>query len=113
MPPLSPEDILQLFSAGPREHHERPTVPMVYDPAQGKVVFFRPKKTVVIISLGDAYWVDSAADDADALAKLNDPDKRGFLPIRIPVRFSLVEGITRLDFRSRFSFSVPVFVTGM
>jgi hypothetical protein len=122
MPPRALEDLLQLafdriegllalVSGGPREHREL-TVSTVYAAATNSTAFAAPKKHLRIFSEEDVFWVDSAADDADAATKLSTPGQRGFIRGGDRLEVSLAAGVTRLDFVARDT-AGGVFVTGL
>lgn len=122
MPPRALEDLLQLafdriegllalVSGGAREHREL-TVSTVYAAASNSAAFDSPKKHLRIFAEEDVFWVDSAADDADAAAKLVSPGQRGFIRGGDRLEVSLAAGVTRLDFLARDT-AGGVFVTGL
>ncbi len=122
MPPRAPEDLLQLafdrierllalVSGGPREHREL-TVSTVYAAATNSAAFSSPKKHVRVFSEEDVFWIDSAADDADAATKLSTVGQRGFIRGGDRIEVSLAAGVTRLDFLARDT-AGGVFITGM
>ncbi|MBI2931813.1 MAG: hypothetical protein HYY16_09190 [Planctomycetes bacterium] len=122
MPPLPLEDLLQLafkrlerllglVSGGAREHAEL-TASTVYAAATNSFSFGAPKRHLRIFAEEDAYWIDSAADDADAAAKLAAAGGRGFVRGGDRLEISLAEGITRLDFLARET-AGGIFITGL
>lgn len=122
MPPRAPEDLLQLafdriegllalVSGGPREHREL-TVSTVYAAATNSAAFSSPKKHLRVFSEEDVFWIDSAADDADAATKLATAGERGFIRGGDRLEVSLAAGVTRLDFLARDT-AGGVFVTGL
>jgi hypothetical protein len=122
MPPRAPEDLLPLavdgierllalVSGGAREHREL-TVSTVYDAATNSTTFGSPKKHLRIFAEEDVFWVDSAADDADASSRLSTPGERGFIRGGDRLEISVAAGVTRLDFLARDT-AGGVFVTGL
>jgi hypothetical protein len=122
MPARAPEDLLQLafdriegllalVSGGAREHREL-TVSTVYAAATNSATFGSPKKHLRIFAEEDVFWVDSAADDADAATKLSTAGQRGFIRGGDRLEVSVAAGVTRLDFLARDT-AGGVFVTGL
>ena len=103
-------DILGLVSGGPREHREL-TVSTVYAAVTNSTTFSSAKKHLRIFTEEDVYWVDSAADDADATSKLGAANQRGFIRAGDRLEISLKTGVTRLDFLARDT-AGGVFITG-
>lgn len=100
-----------LVSGGTREHREL-TISTVYAAATNSAAFDSPKKHLRIFAEEDVFWVDSAADDADAAAKLVSPGQRGFIRGGDRLEVSLAAGVMRLDFLARDT-AGGVFVTGL
>jgi hypothetical protein len=94
------DTMIGLLGGGVREHREL-TVSTTYDAAANKAAFTTGKKHLRVFSLEDVYWVDSAASDADAAAKLAAANQRGFIRSGDRLELSLRLPITRLDFLAR------------
>jgi hypothetical protein len=94
------DTMIGLLGGGAREHREL-TVSTTYDAAANKAAFTTGKKHLRVFSLEDVYWVDSAASDADAAAKLAAANQRGFIRSGDRLELSLRLPITRLDFLAR------------
>ena len=125
MPVYSIEDIAQMIfdaaknanrvlavDGGPRDHGEQAAVSTTYAASTNKIEFSSAKRFIRMFATRDMYWVDSAADDADATTKLGAAGSRGFIPKDGVVEFSLSEGIKRLDFLAAQS-AGAVYVTGL
>jgi hypothetical protein len=94
------DTMIGLLGGGAREHREL-TVSTTYDAAANKAAFTTGKKHFRVFSLEDVYWVDSAASDADAAAKLAAANQRGFIRSGDRLELSLRSPVTRLDFLAR------------
>ncbi len=105
------ELLLALVSGCAREHHEL-TVSTVYAATTNKAAFASPKKHLRIFTEEDVFWIDSAADDADAAAKLSTAGQRGFIRGGDRLEVSVTVGVTRLDFLARDT-AGGVFITGL
>jgi hypothetical protein len=92
--------MIGLLGGGAREHREL-TVSTTYDAAANRATFTIGKKHLRVFSLEDVYWVDSAASDTDAAAKLAAANQRGFIRSGDRLELSLRSPITRLDFLAR------------
>lgn len=135
MPPKTPEDIIQsvydatlkairtsggssqseiisYLAGGEREHREQLSVKTTYIPASNSISFSTPKRHIYIYCKEAVYWVDSATNDADAQSKLTTPNQRGFINVNSTIKFTFVNGITRLDFLGVLA-AGPVYVTGL
>ena len=125
MPVHSVEDIFQWIydsvakalrvrtvHGGAREHEEQLAVATTYAAGTNKIEFSSPKRFIRVVPSVDMFWVDSAADDADAGTKLTTAGSRGVAPALKIYDLALSEGITRLDFLA-IGASGSVFVTGL
>lgn len=104
--------IISSLTGGIREHREQAAVSTSYSALSNSISFVTPKRHIRIYCEEDMYWVDSAASDADAGARLTIPNQRGFIKRGDKLEISFFTGITRLDFLA-VDTAGAVFVTGL
>ena len=103
-------DLLGAYVGGALLHRELWDVPASYSAAQCKMTFPEPKRHLRMWADQDAFWVHSAAGDAEAATKLATQNERGYLPDHTPLDIVVSTGITRLDFISETT-AADIYVT--